>query len=323
MGALAVAGPTLVACTDSSVTGTDAGTTGAGGAPGTGAGGAGTGGAAGTGGGSGGNGGNGGLATGGAPGGAGGAAAGAGGAGGAQTGTGGAGGAGVPNFDNVATCTLTPTDPAGEGPFFIHQSEVMTDIDLFRNDMRDGQPGVELDLYLRVLDSSMGCNAPIKGVEVYVWATNATGFYSGFNGQNPDMPYTGAAERMPENDDRFCRGAQVTNSDGIVSFRTIFPGWYNGRAIHIHFVALRPGSGPATTSYRSTQYMVFTTQMYFDEAFSRNIHENYAPYMSRASGTAYNMYVKPETMVRPTSHMEGNVAVGALNIITSSTGSRR
>ncbi len=310
MSVLALTGPAIVACSsDPSVAGADAG--GVGGANGagglTGAGGAGAGGILG----------GGGAGTGGARG-----EGGATGSGGA-TGAGGAGSSMMPNFDNVATCVLTPTDPAGEGPFYIHQSEVMTDIDLFRNDMRDGQAGIELDLYLRVLDTSMGCNMPIKGVEVYVWHTNATGFYSGFNNQNPDMPYAGAAERTPENDDRFCRGAQVTNSDGVVSFRTIFPGWYDGRAIHIHFVALRPGSGPLTTSYRSTQYMVFTTQMYVDEAFSRMIHEHNAPYMARATGANYNRYVKPETMVRPTMQMQGNVAVGALNILTSSTGSRR
>jgi protocatechuate 3,4-dioxygenase beta subunit len=228
-----------------------------------------------------------------------------------------------PSFDNVTTCVLTPTDGAGEGPFFIHEDEVNNDPTIFRQDTRDGHPGVELQLHLRVLDQSMGCNVPIKDVEVYVWHTDALGFYSGFNNQNPDMSYMGAAERTVENADRFCRGAQVTNADGVVSFRTLFPGWYNGRAIHIHFVALRKGSGPSTQSYRGQQYMVFTTQMYFEEAFSRNIHEKYDPYKTRASGTAYNRYVKPETMVRPTATMKDNIAIGALNILTSSTGSRR
>jgi protocatechuate 3,4-dioxygenase beta subunit len=138
------------------------------------------------------------------------------------------------------------------------------------------------------------------------------------------MTYTGGIERTVENDDRFCRGILVTDSDGIVRFRTVYPGWYNGRAIHIHFVALRPGSGPSTMSYRSSQYMVFTTQMYFAEQFSRSIHEHNAPYMARASGASYNMYVKPQnTTVNPTATMQGNIAVGVLNVITSAKGSRR
>jgi hypothetical protein len=69
--------------------------------------------------------------------------------------------------------------------------------------------------------------------------------------------------------------------------------------------------------------MVFTTQMYFEETFSRSIHQTYSPYNARASGTAYDRCVKPETAVRPTARMSGDVALGFLNIITSSTGSRR
>jgi hypothetical protein len=62
--------------------------------------------------------------------------------------------------------------------------------------------------------------------------------------------------------------------------------------------------------------------MYFEEAFSRNIHENNAPYSTRASGSNYNRYVKPETNVRPTAKMVGKVAVGALNILTDPSQSR-
>jgi protocatechuate 3,4-dioxygenase beta subunit len=227
-------------------------------------------------------------------------------------------------FDDVASCTLTPTDPAGEGPFFVHEEEVMDDEDLIRSDMREGRPGVELQLNLRVLDSDGQCMKPISGVEVYTWHTDATGFYSGFADQNPDRAYMGAFERTVENAERFCRGIQVTGADGIVRFKTIYPGWYNGRAIHIHFVALRPGSTADTSSYRSSKYMVFTTQMYFAESFSRMIHENHDPYRARASGSAYNMYVKPQNMtVNPTARMDGTIAVAALNIVTSATGSRR
>lgn len=227
------------------------------------------------------------------------------------------------DFDGVASCTLTPTDPAGEGPFFIHDDEVMDDPGLFRADARDGKPGVELQLHLRVLDTTGACETPISDVEVYIWHTDALGFYSGFNNQNPDQTYSGAFEREVENSDRFCRAAGITNEDGIVSFRTIYPGWYNGRAIHIHFVCLKKGSGPSTQSYRGRDYQVFTTQMYFEETFSRNIHEHNEPYTERASGNGYNQYVKPETQTRPTLKMVGNVAVGALNILTNPADPRR
>jgi protocatechuate 3,4-dioxygenase beta subunit len=356
MGALAITAPTIMACAENGVTGAGTGgtsgdvtatggVTGTGGFPGTGGatgGLTGTGGLPGTGGtpatggivGTGGNTSGTGGATG--KGGAGGAAGGAAGTAGTSgaagntagsTGAAGAGGSLASMFDKAATCTLTPTDPAGEGPFFIHDGEGSTE-ELIRSDTRDGQAGVTLQLNLRILDSTMGCNAPVSGAQVYVWHTNAIGYYSGFNSQNPDMPYSGAADRTPDNQDRFLRGIQISDEDGIVSFTSIFPGWYDGRAIHIHFVALRPGSSSDSVatdamSYRNPTYMIFTTQMYFEEAFSRNIHENYAPYNTRASGANYNKYVKPETMVRPTSHMSGDTAIGFLNIITASNGSRR
>jgi protocatechuate 3,4-dioxygenase beta subunit len=229
-----------------------------------------------------------------------------------------------PMFTDAPTCTLTATDGAGEGPFFIHEDEVMNDPSLKRVDMRDAHPGVEMQLNYRMLDMDGNCMKPIADVEVYTWHTDAVGMYSGFNNQNPDMTYSGGIERTVENMDRFCRGMQVTNADGVVSFRSIYPGWYYGRPIHIHFVALRKGSMAATSSYRSAQYHIFTTQLYFEEQFSRKIHENNSPYKTRTSGAGYAMYVKPnaQSMVRPAVRMEGNVVVASINMITKASGNR-
>jgi protocatechuate 3,4-dioxygenase beta subunit len=231
----------------------------------------------------------------------------------------------VPDFGATPMCTLSPTDAAREGPFFVHDDEVMTDIPLGRPDIREQQEGVEFQLYIRVLDQSKSCNSPIAGVEVYIWHTNALGFYSGFNDQDPNRNYMGSIERTVENSDRFCRGKQITSAEGIVSFRTLYPGWYFGRPLHVHFLALKPGSGADTMSYRGSQYHVFTTQFYFDDQFSRNIHENYRPYTTRASGSGYEQYVKADTRnpIRPSLKLDGDVVIGTLNIITSSTESRR
>jgi protocatechuate 3,4-dioxygenase beta subunit len=240
-------------------------------------------------------------------------------------GSGGQSGLAVPDFGATPTCTLTPTDAQGEGPFFVHDDEAMDDIPMGRPDIREGQDGVEFQLHIRVLDESKSCGSPIAGVEVYIWHTNALGFYSGFGNQDPNKNYMGSIERTIENTDRFCRGMQVTNANGIVSFRTLFPGWYFGRPLHTHFLALKPGSGAGTMSYRGNQYHVFTTQFYFDEQFSRNIHENYKPYTTRASGSSYDQYVKPDARnpTRPSLKLDGDIVIGTLDIITSSTASRR
>jgi len=236
-----------------------------------------------------------------------------GGAAGASSGGTGIGGAGgstggslvAPPFDDVPMCTASRTDAAGQGPFFIHELEKSDDVSLIRQDIRgrynaDAAPGVEMHLHLRVLAStSTSCNqAPVAGVDVYIWHVDAQGYYSGFgtrggaDEQKPDVPYAGVpSSQQLENTDRFCRGVQTTDANGIVSFRSIFPGWYNGRDLHIHFMALKQGSmseGRAVYNASNTNgKWLFTTQFYFDPPFSRSIHEKNQPYLARTTLAAY------------------------------------
>ena len=175
----------------------------------------------------------------------------------------------------------------------------MDDISLFRQDIRgrynmDAEPGIEMQLHLRILDSTDGCT-PVPDVDVYIWHTDAQGYYSGFGNpgdQKPDMPYAGVPNQNDlDNSDRFCRGVQTTDADGVVSFRSIYPGWYNGRDLHIHFVALKKGStalGRVNYTKMNTQNnWLFTTQFYFDPELSASIHETYEPYKRRTSIAAY------------------------------------
>jgi protocatechuate 3,4-dioxygenase beta subunit len=166
----------------------------------------------------------------------------------------------------------------------------------------DAAPGVEMQLHLRILDSkNTMCNAKgVPDVDVYIWHTDAQGYYSGFGlkgtdtQQNPDMPYAGKPGANDlQNTDRFCRGMQTTDANGIVSFRSIFPGWYNGRDLHIHFVAFKKGSmsvanRPTYNKSNSNMMWLFTTQFYFDSTFSKSIHEKNDPYKARTSLSAYN-----------------------------------
>jgi len=249
-----------------------------------------------------------GAPAGGAPGtaGAGGTAAGGAGAGGtAGAGGGGGGGLTAPPFDMVPMCTASKTDAAGQGPFFIHELEKSDDISLFRQDIRGqynatAMPGVEMHLHLRILDAkSTSCNmVPVPDVDVYIWHTDAQGYYSGFGlkgtatEQKPDTPYAGApGQNDLQNTDRFCRGIQTTDANGVVSFKSFFPGWYNGRDLHIHFVAFKKGSmskGRVTyTNANSDNKWLFTTQFYFDPTFSKPIHEKNEPYKARTALTAY------------------------------------
>src|SRR5256885_6644127 len=119
----------------------------------------------------------------------------------------GAGPAGVAS--GTITCVLTPE--LTEGPYYIAGEKL-------RRNITDGKPGVPLTLKATVLDAS-SCK-PLKNATVDIWHADAAGVYSGFG--------AGAANRT------FLRGIQKTDAKGLAPFRTIYPGWYQGRAVHIH-----------------------------------------------------------------------------------------
>jgi protocatechuate 3,4-dioxygenase beta subunit len=243
-----------------------------------------------------------------------------------------------PPWDDVPTCTASNTDAAGQGPFFIHDLEKADDISLVRQDIRgrynqDAEPGLEMHLHLRVLSSqSSSCNqTPVVGADVYIWHTDGQGFYSGFgtrggsDEQKPDSPYSGTpSTNQLENTDRFLRGVQTTDANGVVSFRSIFPGWYNGRALHIHFVAFKAGSisagRVAYTAQNSDGKWLFTTQFYFDPAFAHSIHEKNQPYLRRTTLSAYNDALAANESGNSNLHAKASLAGdsdGAGGIVTA------
>jgi protocatechuate 3,4-dioxygenase beta subunit len=233
--------------------------------------------------------------------------------GGAPTGTAGAAGATSadagsrlitpPMFDDFASCTLTTTDI--EGPFFIDDDEIPNDVSLIRSDVREGLPGCEFRLSFRLLDAKTSC-APIAGAEMYIWHCNADGLYSGFDGQDPSKPYMGSPDPSPTNLDRFCRGVQSSDASGIVSFTTLYPGWYAGRPLHLHLVARMKGTTPR----------MITTQLYFPAAFTKEVHTTEPAYQSRAANIPPASLNPPGGKPAiPTLKHTAGLVVGTLNVI--------
>ena len=143
-------------------------------------------------------------------------------------------------FAGAARCTATVEQT--EGPYYI-------DVDKIRADIREDRDGVPLRVAARVMDVD-GCT-PVKDAVFEIWHCDAGGDYSGF-GEAP------AASR-------FLRGGQVTDANGIAVITTIYPGWYQGRCVHIHAkVAL-------------TNNELLTTQLYFDDDLSDELFAK-APY---------------------------------------------
>ena len=118
-------------------------------------------------------------------------------------------------------CTLIPSETAGPFPLDLSGNQEM-----FRSDIRESQVGVRLDQKLRIIGAE-NC-LPMPNCRVDAWQCNAHGYYSGFttNGHNGQQNHV---------DETFLRGIQMTDAYGEVTFTTIFPGYYPGRIVHIHF----------------------------------------------------------------------------------------
>jgi protocatechuate 3,4-dioxygenase beta subunit len=131
-----------------------------------------------------------------------------------------------------------------------------------RQDVSEGQLGLPVRLMLKIV-SKTGCN-PVGLARVEIWHTNKSGVYSGVT-PNPQLCYGADPSAASKN---FFRGSRTTAGDGIVKFDTCFPGWYPGRAIHIH---LRIYNG-ATLSEVS--------QLFFPEATTTAIFASHPDYKS-------------------------------------------
>lgn len=120
-----------------------------------------------------------------------------------------------------------------------------------REDISDGMTGLPVRLSFLVVDGD-GCT-PVPDAEIDIWHTGSNGVYSAFARGicNPD--------RVDVGDELFCRGTQVTNASGRADFSTVFPGWYSGRAIHIHFTVRVGGRS------------FLTSQLFFEDALNSEI----------------------------------------------------
>jgi protocatechuate 3,4-dioxygenase beta subunit len=154
----------------------------------------------------------------------------------------------------VGTCVVRPQQT--EGPFFVDERLNRSDL---RSDPATGlaRPGVPLTVRFRVSRTSAGLCGPLVGALVDLWQCDATGSYS-------DIGATAGA--------KFLRGYQVTDDSGAVQLSTIYPGWYSGRAVHLHF-KIRSAPGSVTR-------MEFTSQLYFDDAVTDAVFAQ-PPYNAR------------------------------------------
>jgi len=157
-----------------------------------------------------------------------------------------------------APCVVRPEQT--EGPYFV--DELMHRADL-RTDPADGaiKPGMPLDLTILVSRLAAARCQPLAGVQVDVWHCDHLGMYSDV--QDPGFNTVGK---------KFLRGYQVTDEQGRAPFTTIYPGWYEGRTVHIHFKVRSPA--------KRRPGFEFTSQLYFDDGLTDRVFAT-APYAER------------------------------------------
>jgi protocatechuate 3,4-dioxygenase beta subunit len=164
--------------------------------------------------------------------------------------TNGAGGSG-------GMCALTPQQT--EGPFYLSE-------ELLREAIAEGKAGVPLVVRIQLVQLP-DCT-PLTDAPVDIWHADHQGWYSGFLEQ-------GNLKDVDTRGETFLRGTRSSDADGVVSFRTVYPGWYPGRAIHIHFKVRLAGD------------MEVTSQLYLPDTVNEAVHAQ-LPYSDHGPVPASN-----------------------------------
>ena len=170
------------------------------------------------------------------------------------------------------TCTITPslievegTPQQTEGPYFVDGMPNRSDI---KSDSSDGsmQEGIPLDLVINLYDIDDSSCTPLEGARVDIWHANSQGIYSGVLLQGTSG-------------ENFLRGYQVSDDNGTTRFNTIYPGWYEGRAIHIH-IKVRTFEGTQET-------LEWTSQFYLPNSANEQVHSQ-PPYSEHGAVSIVN-----------------------------------
>ena len=127
-------------------------------------------------------------------------------------------GTGTGTGTTAGSCSTSPTET--EGPF-----PTKTPSSLVTSDIRSDRSGVAFTIRITINNKNNSC-AALAGAIVDIWHCDKDGYYSEYGGSGmQSVNFTSV---------HFLRGRQTTDANGLVSFTSIFPGWYSGRAPHIH-----------------------------------------------------------------------------------------
>ena len=144
---------------------------------------------------------------------------------------------------------------------------------------REDRPGVSFRLQVVVMDVST-C-LPIANAAVTLWHCDALGIYSHFMQASQNGP------NAQTDNSTFLRGIQLTNASGVATFDTVYPGWYNGRSIHMHVKVHLGGTYISASSYYSGATYVHTGQLFLNDSLSDLVVLT-SPYSSKTGSRLLN-----------------------------------
>jgi len=185
-------------------------------------------------------------------------------------------------------CTVTDSETAGPYPTVTPSSYV-------RSNIIDGQAGVPLTIKINICNTNNSCAALASAI-VDIWHCTASGYYSeykdGPGGSYPTTDYTSA---------HFLRGRQTTDSDGLVTFTSIFPGWYSGRAPHIHVHV-----------YNASGTSLLVTQIAFPTDVCNTVYTTASDYKARGTQDTANTadMVFSDSLDNELATLTGNITDG-------------
>lgn len=169
------------------------------------------------------------------------------------------------DLEKIVGCIISPEQTAG--PYFLDGKLNRKDI---RTDPKSNKiaMGVLLKLELAVFQVGKKLCKPLPNAMVDIWHCDAKGIYSDVEDFNADT-----------RGEKFLRGNQITDKEGKVEFTTIYPGWYSGRTVHIHY--------KVRTNPNSNRGYELTSQLYFDDYITGEIHKQ-KPYSDRGKPRVTN-----------------------------------
>lgn len=196
---------------------------------------------------------------------------------------------------DTGSCTVSPTETAGPFPTSIGDPAFQASSAYVRTDIRDGEAGTTLTVKILIRNTNADC-ALVTGAFVEIWHCNSKGYYSEFGPSNSGGMQTADMTALD-----FLRGKQVTDSTGTATFLSIYPGWYSGRAPHIH-----------VHIYNSSGVSKLITQIAFPESVSNLVYttgEAYTGKVQNQSNSSDNIFSN-SLAANMADSVTGSVSVG-------------